>query len=776
MAFGFFRRRQKMVLIIMAILMVSFLIGFQGFEMIFQKDRDPLVGQVGDRQIKVSDLAAANSDLSALRTLGLGGSEDFTVLMSQGKDSDRPLTYSLLLMEAEQSGAQVGQAEVDALVQELVKVHGDKDADSFYARMHDNNLKQRTVRGAISNWLLIRKNYLANQVAVPPSQPQLKHVFRDITEQINLQVVKVDASEFMAGAPAPDDAQISQLFSEHRTVAAGTYTKSNPFGFGYRQPDKAQVQYLLLRQGLLERISTPSEDQIGKYYIANQERYRKLGKQPSEVRQEIIAALVPSAVNARTESVMAQAEAVESELLRQYDADKINIFAEVRSQMIVPAENVLNTQLTNVNLEGELQQVVQNLAKLADLDAICFPWGLDGDVKIDPKVPVKLQVNEITLGQALQQITDKVLGPQAKSSVLPASGPSKAPSIVWVQCRGIDRVLFPLAPGEIEMFPLQAGTTGLVSQQEMSSDMVIGNASTNEQGGGTRLLQFVFTAKPFTEGGEGSGMAVGEVGTRMHTMNMDGPAILLWRLANAAKSYNPSPEELQANAELRAMVTVDFKTTKAFDQAVEKARTIMAAAQGKGLEAVTKDQKLTAKPTEPFARKTLRFPREEFMQQVFQMAQMELYRRAMQTGQQPTEQERMEIFQEAQRRFAPQAMLQQPMAIVWSNVPGVDTGKVQNPEMVQQLIESLFALAPKNVEPPYTGPAAMGTAQFHPTREVLVVERIDFKPAVISEFNQTQGLAPMMIRNERWMFQVMWFNHDLVAQRTGFTKAVSEKG
>ena len=40
MLFGFFRRRQKMVIIIMAVLMVSFLIGFQGFQ------ADLEVGQV----------------------------------------------------------------------------------------------------------------------------------------------------------------------------------------------------------------------------------------------------------------------------------------------------------------------------------------------------------------------------------------------------------------------------------------------------------------------------------------------------------------------------------------------------------------------------------------------------------------------------------------------------------------------------------------------------------------------------------------------------------
>ena len=35
MAFGFFRRRQKMVIIIMVVLMVSFLVGIQGFNMLF---------------------------------------------------------------------------------------------------------------------------------------------------------------------------------------------------------------------------------------------------------------------------------------------------------------------------------------------------------------------------------------------------------------------------------------------------------------------------------------------------------------------------------------------------------------------------------------------------------------------------------------------------------------------------------------------------------------------------------------------------------------------
>ena len=73
MAFAFFRRRQKMVIIIMAVLMVSFLIGFQGFQTLFaKKPGERVLGRTTQGEIRVRDTEMARSDLDVVSMTGLG--------------------------------------------------------------------------------------------------------------------------------------------------------------------------------------------------------------------------------------------------------------------------------------------------------------------------------------------------------------------------------------------------------------------------------------------------------------------------------------------------------------------------------------------------------------------------------------------------------------------------------------------------------------------------------------------------------------------------------
>ena len=67
MALGFFRRRQKMVMIIMAVLMVAFLVGFQGFSMLLSgRGGSDSIGTIlgGRVHIRTGDIRQASFDLN----------------------------------------------------------------------------------------------------------------------------------------------------------------------------------------------------------------------------------------------------------------------------------------------------------------------------------------------------------------------------------------------------------------------------------------------------------------------------------------------------------------------------------------------------------------------------------------------------------------------------------------------------------------------------------------------------------------------------------------
>ena len=67
MALGFFRRRQKLIFILMVVLMVSFLVGVQGFTALFKENPGEfVVGKADGFEITTGDLQAARADLGQL--------------------------------------------------------------------------------------------------------------------------------------------------------------------------------------------------------------------------------------------------------------------------------------------------------------------------------------------------------------------------------------------------------------------------------------------------------------------------------------------------------------------------------------------------------------------------------------------------------------------------------------------------------------------------------------------------------------------------------------
>ena len=123
MAFAFFRRRQKLVVIIMAVLMISFLVGFQGFQLIFSRNpAKRVLGSTTVGEIKVGDVNAARADVDMLAELGLGRPNPMTgptphdqaFAMLQANEGNVVPVYALLLQEAAHSGAAVLDQEIDS--------------------------------------------------------------------------------------------------------------------------------------------------------------------------------------------------------------------------------------------------------------------------------------------------------------------------------------------------------------------------------------------------------------------------------------------------------------------------------------------------------------------------------------------------------------------------------------------------------------------------------------------------------------------------------------
>lgn len=735
MALGFFRRRQKMVIIIMVALMVSFLVGSYGFNMLFSTD--PMkreIGRTRTGELLRRDWVFAEAELDVLAGIGLGGNPyryppwptEMAYLLVRRNGQQDAYAYMLLLAEARGAGILVSETDVDAFFAEI-GCFGDSYKQLLSELRERRRWTEQEVRQAVRNWLLVNKSFVESNVSCPPSEAEILLTYRDVTEQIDLRVMRLDAKDYVKDVPDPNQAAIDEHFNRYRTRFPGRTRKVDDMGFGYRQPGRARVQYLFVRGDVLERITEPASDLVIDYYNRNKSEFVKkvpigppvtrpaggAASEPAsrptrdvrmtfaEAKEQIIEKLRSDAVQARMDGVVSLVENKVGRFLAD-KGDPNQAFASVREEMTRSAEKALAVVLRGVKIDGgPLDEAVARLAAAAKLRAICYPWGTHGGQTLLPSVKITLQADGITLGEALARI-----GEQAK---WPPEGSGK---LHWAMCEGFKGVLFSVGAKDrgVDFFPLSVNQTAPSTFQELSEDEILGYAFANPAGGRT-LAQIAFSAKGLSTDPRETAMAtVGAMGTRMYVMG-DKSGRLVWRLVEIEEEH--MPRELADRPELRRRVVEDLKLLAAFKKATEAAGTLKDAAETVSLEAVAEGQKKETYTTGMFARKTF-------------------------SG-------------------------------AWSNVPKLD---LPTPELRAHVISKAFSLTPKDVEPTAPkGPAAVLVVPVSVKGEVFVMERIDFRPVVRPEYEEFGRLATARFLNysRQQALQAIWFDLRGIRQRVGLT-------
>lgn len=716
MAFAFFRRHQRVVIIVMAVLMVSFLIGFQGFQAIFSHDPgDEVVGRTEYGEITARDLAAAGSELRMLATVvGLGNPRrmyfnpwptDAAFLRLMDNEDTAAVAYAVLRRQAERSDVLVTEADVEAFL-EGIGLTGAAYEGRMSELRQQREMTEEQFRSVIANWLAVHRIFERSSVAAPPSPQEVRRVFRDLSAEINLRLLTVEAEDFLKFVEDvdPDGEQVRMHFEDHKDELPGEFEGPDSFGFGYRQPDKVELQYLHIRREPIARVARPHEREALRYYLDHKGEFvetvpvdtqpatepaasdedvitprvremREVQLSFAEARPQIVEKLAAPAVARRMEQLLRDAQ----QAIQQYDGSEggdPTAYERARKQMTRPAGAILDEPVSVRIRSLPLADAMRRLSDAAGVE-ICYPWGEQDDVTIDPGVRVTIEGNEpVPLGEALEQITAQILGPAATRPATDAAGPL----IRWRRCEGLPAALF--ADGGtagLSSFPLVAGTTEPLTASELSGHPVLGAAATAAQGG--RMLGYLaFHAESFVgDTREPALIRVGDDGQAMYVAGGE-DGRLLWRLAAATPAH--VPEEL--TGEIRRQVVEDLKLAAAFDLAVARAEQIAADARERGLGPAAEKAAMETTVTEPFARKRL--------------------------------------------SWGP---------IAWSVVP---TLAMPNAELRGWLIRQVFELAPEDVEPPYPDdPPAVMLLEIPPRRSVAVMQRIGYRPPVQGEFEASTG-------------------------------------
>ena len=267
------RHGKKLLAVFSAFLMVSF--AASGMLTPGAGGNNPVVGRInGKEKIRGQDVFIARQDWQMLTRLP-GGPQGRPLSSLLGPQIEaeitrQPILFLLLQKEAEQLGVTVSQ---DNLQSTLTNTPGLVTTDP-----DRNEQISRAVRGLL---LVLNAGQRAASV-IKVTDPMVKHQLAQVQQSITVDLVDFTTAKYLDQAKAhqPTAEEIKAHFEKYADTVAGDVSDGNPFGFGYKYPDRVKLQYVVVPKAdvrkVVEASRTPYEWEVEarKYYRQNQSEFK----------------------------------------------------------------------------------------------------------------------------------------------------------------------------------------------------------------------------------------------------------------------------------------------------------------------------------------------------------------------------------------------------------------------------------------------------------------------------------------------------------------------
>ncbi len=390
-----FRKNNKKL---MAIVVVILMFGFIGGEFIRQLGRrgraglhTPVAYFADDRKITNNDLALARRELEILKMLRAN-------VMLTSQDLQMILLGELLFSERGTSAALINH------IKQVIRANryriSDKQINDIYRRSMPNhtywlllkseaqfagtkvsNKNSGTLLASIIPQLFNGATYsqligsLINQRGIPEEETlttfskllatleyamiicsnenatirQIMHNTSLESETIDVEFVRFDSALFAEIQDGPAPQKMAEHFDKYKKFSAGTVSKENPYGFGYKLADRVKFEYLAVKLDDISTIVTPpTHQEAEEYYEKHREQYtEQVSSDPNdpdsppiertksyaEAANDILKSLLQNKINSKAESILQDAKTLTEAGLQDIDTEPASLSAEQFTQI-----------------------------------------------------------------------------------------------------------------------------------------------------------------------------------------------------------------------------------------------------------------------------------------------------------------------------------------------------------------------------------------------------------------------------------------------------------
>ncbi len=199
--------------------------------------------------------------VSAASILGL----DAVELISRDPDS-----FLLLQKEAQRMGLTASNDGVEELMQNQRALNEKSSTEQVLE-----------TRQAFTALLLVKAGYDRAVSVIKTPSPQKKYDAAMMGQSLKVNLITYDANEFKPAVPAPSADQLKAQFDKYANELADRPTETNPFGFGYKYPDRVKLEYLSVRREDLRNAVKKSKADADWELEARKQYIRNAGDYPT---------------------------------------------------------------------------------------------------------------------------------------------------------------------------------------------------------------------------------------------------------------------------------------------------------------------------------------------------------------------------------------------------------------------------------------------------------------------------------------------------------------
>jgi len=380
-----FRKNNKKLLAVVVIVIMIGFVGGTALQNFFQRRRagfNKAVAFYGENsKITPKDLTLASRELEILKAVGADAllrSQDLQgVFMSELLFADQNLSptmnerikrsirtsnlhisnkqvndiymgtvpkhilWLLLKKEAQQAGLKIPDENAGGILGRVIPqiAQGITYQQLISQMMQRWGVSEKEILSSFSNLLSVMEYSRAICSSENITASQIRHYASLEQETIDMEIVKFDSSLFSENQPEQTEKQINEHFEKYKNFPAGNVTEENPYGFGYKLPDRVKLEYIAVKLDDISKIITkPTQEEAEEFYQRHREQFvAQIPSDPNdpnspliektrsyaEMSDIILSRLLQNKLDSKSEAIIQQAKEITEDSLRDFDVTEL---------------------------------------------------------------------------------------------------------------------------------------------------------------------------------------------------------------------------------------------------------------------------------------------------------------------------------------------------------------------------------------------------------------------------------------------------------------------